>query len=272
MKPPQSTDKELILPAAEAERHIRVLTRRSLLRGALAAGAGLATWHWAMGRSEDGGLPWPLRRALEYDERLAEAVYRPDRLVPTFAPARADPNPRVNGVIGLEGAFDAAAWQLQVVNVVRPGGRASFTLPEIQALPAVRTVMELKCVEGWSILVDWTGARLSDLMAQCPPPTRSGRPFDVRRPEDLPRYVAMATPDAAYFVGLDMASALHPQTLLAYAINGEPLSIEHGAPLRLVIPIKYGIKNLKRIGTILYTDTRPSDYWAEQGYDWYAGH
>ena len=86
------------------------------------------------------------------------------------------------------------------------------------------------------------------------------------------RYVKMSTPDGAYYVGLDVASALHPQTLLCYEMNGDPLSPAHGRPLRLAIPVKYGIKNIKRIGTIAFTDARPTDYWAERGYDWYAGH
>lgn len=81
----------------------------------------------------------------------------------------------------------------------------------------------------------------------------------------------MRTPDAQYYVGLDAKSAMHPQTLLCYERNGQPLEDEHGAPLRLVIPVKYGIKNIKRIGSIRYTDLRPKDYWAEQGYDWFAG-
>jgi DMSO/TMAO reductase YedYZ molybdopterin-dependent catalytic subunit len=72
-------------------------------------------------------------------------------------------------------------------------------------------------------------------------------------------------------VGLDNASALHPQTLLCYEMQGAPLTSEHGAPLRLVTPVKYGIKNIKRIGAIKFQDTRPADFWAEQGYDWYAG-
>jgi DMSO/TMAO reductase YedYZ molybdopterin-dependent catalytic subunit len=55
-------------------------------------------------------------------------------------------------------------------------------------------------------------------------------------------------------------------------VDGRPLTPPHTAPLRLAIPVKYGIKNLKRIGTIRFTDVRPADYWAEQGYDWYAGH
>ncbi len=105
------------------------------------------------------------------------------------------------------------------------------------------------------------------------PATRSGRPSDPRRePEDLVGYVSLETEDGGYYVGLDMESALHPQTLLCYEMNGKPLTAPHGAPLRLAIPVKYGIKNIKRIGTIRFTDRRPPDYWAERGYDWYAGH
>ena len=81
----------------------------------------------------------------------------------------------------------------------------------------------------------------------------------------------MATPGDGYYVGLDMESMLHPQTLLCYEQNGVPLSQEHGAPLRLAIPVKYGVKNIKRIGTIRYSEPRPADYWAERGYDWYVG-
>ena len=85
-------------------------------------------------------------------------------------------------------------------------------------------------------------------------------------------YVSLVTPDGGYYVGMDMPSILHPQTLLAYEMNGEPLTIAHGAPLRLVTPTKYGIKQIKRIGRIAFTEERPADFWAERGYDWYSGH
>jgi DMSO/TMAO reductase YedYZ molybdopterin-dependent catalytic subunit len=132
---------------------------------------------------------------------------------------------------------------------------------------------ELRCIEGWSEIVHWAGARLADLASVTGLATRGGQPFDPNaHGGDLLRYTALETPDREYYVGLDMASALHPQTLLCYEMAGRPLTPEHGAPLRLVIPVKYGIKNLKRIGTIRFTDARPADYWAERGYDWYAGH
>ncbi len=139
-----------------------------------------------------------------------------------------------------------------------------LTMADLRTLPHVEQTTEFKCIEGWSEVVHWGGVRFADLIAQYPPRRNaSGR---------LPRYVSLMTPNADYFVGLYMEDALHPQTLLCYEINGQPLSMEHGAPLRLVIPLKYGIKHLKQIGKITYTDQRPRDYWAEQGYDWYAGH
>ena len=83
--------------------------------------------------------------------------------------------------------------------------------------------------------------------------------------------MGLLTPDEEYYVGIDMPSALHPQTILCYEHNGKPLSPEHGHPLRLIIPVKYGIKSLKRIGTMFFDNDKPDDYWAERGYDYYSG-
>lgn len=148
-----------------------------------------------------------------------------------------------------------------------------LSLDDIRALPRVEMTTELKCIEGWSVIVNWVGARFADFAAQFQPATRNGGAPDARnRPEDLVRYVSLVTPDGGYYVGMDMPSALHPQTLLCYEMNGQPLNAPHGAPLRLVTPVKYGIKHIKRIGRIGFTNTRPADFWAERGYDWYSGH
>jgi DMSO/TMAO reductase YedYZ molybdopterin-dependent catalytic subunit len=180
---------------------------------------------------------------------------------------------RQNGDIGIDDEdYDPSQWTLTVNNVFGKDGPVQLTMEDIKKLPPVTQITEMYCIEGWSIKVEWTGVRFVDFAAKYPPEPRQGDMSNRGNlPDDLVRYVALLTPDEAYYVGLDMASALHPQTLLCYEMNGEPLTLDHGAPLRLVIPVKYGVKNLKRIGTITYTDQKPADFWAEQGYDWYAG-
>ena len=81
----------------------------------------------------------------------------------------------------------------------------------------------------------------------------------------------METPNGDYYTGYELAECLHPQSLLVTEMAGKPLTQAHGAPLRLHMPIKYGYKQIKRIGLIAYTDDKPDDYWTKLGYDWYAG-
>jgi hypothetical protein len=129
-------------------------------------------------------------------------------------------------------------------------------------LPFVEHVTQFRCIEGWSQIVHWGGFRLRDFMEAFPAEKVNGRE---------PRYVYMETPDGNYYGGYDRDACLHPQSLLVTHMGGEPLTQAHGAPLRLFMPIKYGYKQVKRIGLIAYTDTRPDDYWTKLGYDWYAG-
>jgi DMSO/TMAO reductase YedYZ molybdopterin-dependent catalytic subunit len=227
-------------------------TRRSFLVGGLAAAAGYAGYRWIGGSEPVMGAAGVLRRNLEWNEKVARA-YGTGRPAPEFPVSEAR-MPKLNGDIGLSNDFDASQWKLQLVT----GEKRSVTMDDIRSLPRVDSVTELKCIEGWSQVCKWTGARLSDFAAKF---AQGGQT----------RYVSMATPDEEYFVGLDIESAMHPQTLLCYEMNGKPLTEGHGAPLRLTIPVKYGIKNIKRIGTIAFTNERPQDYWANEGYDWYAG-
>jgi DMSO/TMAO reductase YedYZ molybdopterin-dependent catalytic subunit len=257
------------LSGDEPWRHrLRWMSRRGFAWAGAGALAGWGSWHWLTTRSLEGGLPWPLRRVLEFNERVAHATYRADRLAPSFSRNLARV-PRVNGTIGLETRLDPRSWRLRVEGAAQSEPALSLTLARVQALPRVEMTTELKCIEGWSTVVHWAGARLSDLAAGTGLASRSGRREGAA---DLVDYVALETPDGEYYVGLDIASALHPQTLLCYEMEGAPLTSDHGAPLRLVIPTKYGIKSLKRIGTIRFTDVRPPDFWAERDYDWYAGH
>jgi DMSO/TMAO reductase YedYZ molybdopterin-dependent catalytic subunit len=240
---------------------IRKRTRRGFAVGGAAALAGLGLWKWVVTRSVNGQLPWPLRRILELDEKAARAAFDPARRSRDY-PANLARMPKLNGRYGVNPDLDQDRWRLKVEG---PTGSKLLTIADVKALPRFVVTTELRCVEGWSEVVTWAGARLADLATSTGLASRSGRA------DDLVDYVSLATPDRGYYVGLDAPSAFHPQTLLCYEMNGEPLQKQRGAPLRLAIPLKYGIKSLKQIGTIQFTDARPADFWANKGYDWYAG-
>jgi len=254
----------------QVRRRMRQKSRRSFLGWGAGLVAGVGAFRWLTTRRELDGVPWPMRKALETNEQLARDYLNTRRLAPTFDRDRLSAD-RVNGNFGLGDDMDAATWKLRVHGLASQDEPMMLGLDAIRNLPRVEMVTELKCIEGWSVVVQWAGARFTDFMKAYPPQTISGDPLNFDHPENLPPYVSMETPDGGYYVGLDMESALHPQTLLCYERNGEPLPPEHGAPLRLVIPVKYGVKNIKRLGTIRYSRRRPADYWAERGYDWYIG-
>jgi hypothetical protein len=263
---------ELALKAwnGQVRRRMRQKSRRSFLGLGVGMIAGASAFNWLITRREIDGIPWPFRRALEINQEFARDYFSAGRLSPTFNPDRIGAD-RVNGDLGLDDEVDVDAWKLEVHGVASQDEPLMLGQDTIRKLPRTQMTTEFKCIEGWSVIVQWAGARFTDFMKAYPPQTQSGGDFSPDHPEDLPPYVSMATPDGGYYVGLDMESMLHPQTLLCYERNGAPLSQEHGAPLRLVIPVKYGVKNIKRIGTIRYSTLRPADYWAERGYDWYVG-
>jgi hypothetical protein len=149
-------------------------------------------------------------------------------------------------------------------NTLDPGTPGLLlTMGDVESLPHHELVTEFKCIEGWSQVVHWGGYRLADLIAKYPP---------ERKPDgSLPKFVYMETPDGDYYCGFGLQACLHPQSLLVTEMAERPLTQWHGAPIRLHMPIKYGYKQIKRIGLIAYTDMQPDDYWTKLGYDWYAG-
>jgi len=208
--------------------------------------------------SVTGGAHAPLRRALNKTELAFRRLFSNNNLVQTYPKSMAAKHVRHNSDIGADSKFDVASWKLQVTKI--DGEKLSIGIDEIKALPKTDIVYDFKCVEGWDQIQHWGGVRFIDFVNH----------FGLHAETQLD-YVGMATPDKGYFVGLDMPSAMHPQTILAYEMNEQPLPFNHGQPLRLIIPVKYGIKNLKRIGSITFSNHRPRDYWAEEGYDYYSG-
>lgn len=228
-------------------------------------------WFWLHSRPEDWGTPGPLRAMLRWNERVTRPLYSTAKTdIPARTPRPGTP-PKVNGRLGLMEDLELREWRLHVET---PKGSKPlvFSVEDLAKWPVTSTHTEFRCIEGWSELMSYTGIRFSDFMAMTGVGTKSGKPYTKDTPRsDLYNYVALETPDGEYYVSVDIESMLHPQTFLATGMNGMPLNEIHGAPLRLMIPVKYGIKSLKRIGRIYFSDELPPDYWAERGYDWFAG-
>ena len=231
--------------------------------GAFAVGA-YEGWRWLYKSPDEAagitaGAHRPLRRALNKTEIFFRRLtFSENHLVKTYPKEMAAKVVRHNSDIGSAGKLPPENWKLQVKKST--GEVLQITLDEIMALPKTEIIYDFKCVEGWDQISHWGGVKFADFIKH----------FGLEK-ESKMEYVGLETPDKKYYVGIDMPSAMHPQTLLAYEVNEKLLNGNHGQPLRLIIPVKYGIKNLKRIGTMTFSNTRPRDYWAEQGYDYYSG-
>jgi DMSO/TMAO reductase YedYZ molybdopterin-dependent catalytic subunit len=153
---------------------------------------------------------------------------------------------------------ETSTWKLNVQ--IKDGAYLEISLDDIKKLPKTEVIYNFKCIEGWSQITWWGGVRLADFLDH----------YGLAAEKQM-QYIGLTTPDEEYYVGIDMPAALHPQTILCYEHNGKPLSTEHGYPLRLINPVKYGIKSLKRIGLLFFDNEKPADYWAERGYDYYSG-
>jgi hypothetical protein len=247
VKKPQSFVAERLLPAIEiASRVLRYQSRRDFLvfgAGALAALAGGASLlpqdtltRIGIHRNIDSpGKEWFLNRALRIDDDVAEALYSVNREVPTYTKSQITP---------LKNNYNGSTPDPGYIS----GGKLTLD------------------GEGWSAIAWWAGLRFDDLIRAYPPMAQakwaqveSSVNLDVSGNSD------------PYFMALDLATLSHPQTLLATHFNGRPLTVDHGAPLRLLVPMKLGLKNVKAITRIAYVAQEPRDYWAERGYSRYDG-
>jgi hypothetical protein len=220
--------------------------------------AAIFTWKWIHKQPEIAGTPQPIRKGLNVNRSFFSNFLSDNHLAKTYPRTAAIKNARVNGDIGLKSDFDTAAWKLKLVRT--PGDTLLISLAEIKLLPKTELIFNFKCIEGWSQVTDWGGVKFSDF----------AKKYNLNAQSKM-KYAGLITPDKEYYVGIDMPSMMHPQTLLCYELNGKPLPLNQGYPLRVIIPVKYGIKSLKRIGTLFFSNTPPPDYWYERGYDYYSG-
>ena len=228
-----------------------------ILFGVLVA-IGIFAWKWLNRQPTEQMALKPLRKTLELNERLLKSTFDTGKLSKVYTEKDAVKNVRVNGLIGMQKAVDTSTWRLQVVRA--NGDTLKLSLPDIEKLPKVDVIFDFKCIEGWSQVTHWAGVPLKTFMDH----------YHLNTQEKM-NYVGLQTIDKKYYVGIDMPSALQSQTILCYEMNNKLLPMNQGYPLRLIIPVKYGIKHLKQIGTMYFSNEKPPDYWAERGYDYYAG-
>ena len=151
---------------------------------------------------------------------------------------------------------DPSTWRLQVAGLVR--NPLSLSLDDLRGMPRTTYTVKHHCVEGWSAIATWHGVPVSAVVERC-------------QPLPAARYIRFDSFDSGYSNGWDMASAMHPQTILADGMNDNSLPIAHGAPLRLYSPTKLGYKMTKYLVSMTFTTERPLGYWEEQGYPWFGG-
>jgi len=206
-----------------------------------------------------------LNRAIEFDDDVAEALYSKDRRVRTYH--RSEVTPLRNNYDGqTPGPEYLPTWTLNVSGLAS-GRLERLTIGRLlQRFPLEEQVTRLVCVEGWSAVAWWRGIRFADFLGAFPP-APGARWAAIRSSVNLD---AHGRPDP-YYVSIDLETARHPQTLLATHLSGAPLTLAHGAPLRLLAPMKLGLKNIKAITEIEYAAVEPPDYWNERGYSQYDG-
>jgi DMSO/TMAO reductase YedYZ molybdopterin-dependent catalytic subunit len=220
--------------------------------------AAFYSWKWLNNQPQEAGALKPLRKGLTADEKIFSSYFSKNRLAKTYAEKDAVKNVRVNGDVGMPDSVNINTWRLNVVRA--PGDTLKISYDELKQLPKKDVIFDFKCIEGWSQVTHWAGIPLKDFMDH----------YHLQAQEQM-NYAGLHTADNQYYVGIDMESFLQPQTILCLEMNGQPLPMNQGFPVRLIIPVKYGIKHLKAISVIYFSNQKPPDYWAERGYDYYAG-
>jgi DMSO/TMAO reductase YedYZ molybdopterin-dependent catalytic subunit len=201
---------------------------------------------------------------LTFDDDVAEALYSRERRVRTYRTS--DLTPLRNNYSGrTPSAAYIPSWKLTLSGLAS-GRNVALAVAELRALPQHEQITRICCVEGWSAVAWWGGVLFADLLAAFPP--APGMRWAAL--ESAVNLDGAGNPDP-YYVSIDLETARHPQGLLALEQNRRPLTVEHGAPLRLVVPMKLGLKNIKAITAIRYSAAEPADYWNERGYSKYDG-
>jgi DMSO/TMAO reductase YedYZ molybdopterin-dependent catalytic subunit len=238
----------------EIRPELQRISRRGLFTGGLSLGSlALLT---GCDLSTHSGVDAALWTMMHFNDEVQAGLFSRRNLAKTYPVAAVTKPYRFNAYYEEWQVRETPAdWRLELSGLV--ADKAPWTIDKLRALPRETQVTRHICIEGWSQIGQWSGVPLHAFLR------RIGA--DLRA-----RYVAFKCFDD-YSTSIDMASALHPQTLLALEFLGAPLTPDWGAPVRLRIPTKLGFKSAKNLSAIIVTNVYPGGYWEDQGYNWFSG-
>ena len=252
-KAPLRADAELIV--REAVSRIEQPARRAFFARSLTLGGlGLLT---GCQIDDDASVERALLRISRFNDEVQARLFDARRLAPTYPESMITRPFPFNAYYGEDEVrvVDGDSFRLEVAGLV--ADRRRWTLAELRAMPQADQVTRHICVEGWSAIGKWGGVPFASFLERVGADTSA-------------KYVGFKCADD-YHTSIDMATALHPQTLLALTYDGQVLPPKYGFPMKLRMPTKLGYKNPKHIQALYVTNTYPGGYWEDQGYNWFGG-
>ena len=231
------------------------VSKRTLLRATLSLGA--LTLLTGCDISDDETVQRALAAVSRWNDRVQAALFDGNRLAPTFPESMAVKDFRYNAWYPPEKAprLDQADYKLQLAGLI--ADKRSWTVERLYALPQVSQVTRHICVEGWSMIGKWSGTPLRTF-------------FDRIGADTTAKYVGFECADGNYS-SLDMRTALHPQTIMAFKLSDDVLPTKYGFPFKIRVPTKLGFKNPKWVTALYVTNRDPGGFWADRGYNWFSG-
>ena len=251
-RPTQGVDQRVL---DDHSKLIKSIDRRKLLGGAVSLGA--LTMLTGCSVTDQSAVQAALQAVSALNDKIQGLLFRPDHLVPTYSEADVVKPPRFNAFYDVEEVkpVDASKWKLELLGSIKD--TKAWTAEDIYKLPEQELIIRHICVEGWDYIGQWSGPNL--------------RQFLERVGADLTaKYVAFRCADG-YTGSIDMATALHPQTILATKYAKDAITDPFGFPLRLRTSTKLGFKNPKWITSIEVTNRYPGGYWEDKGFNWFSG-
>ena len=251
--PSTTVDRESILIDARRELDLpsrRLFGKQLLTLGGLSMLTGCSL-------SDDKSVDAFLTAVSRLNDRAQAFIFDPKQLAPTYTEAQITRPFPFNAFYDIDSVpeVDASNYRLKLSGLVT--GQRTWSLPELYALPHAEQITRHICVEGWSAIGRWGGTPFADFLRRVGADTGA-------------KYVGFKCADD-YYESIDMATALHPQTLLTFAYDGAQLPPKYGFPMKLRMPTKLGYKNPKHIVEMFVTNTYPGGYWVDQGYNWFGG-